>query len=111
MSENDPESIVDTPLYTKDEEYIGIIQDIDGKNGNSIIKGKLELRNFSVLGNMVVDSANINNQAILDMAQDDLFKKLLCCLKLEIHNDKLLTSLRTASSTEYSLDKSIILLF
>jgi PRC-barrel domain len=73
MSENDPESIVDTPVYTKDEEYIGIIQDIDGKNGNLIIKGKLELRKFSVPRTMVVDSANINNEVILDMTQDDLF--------------------------------------
>jgi len=73
MSENDPESIVDTPVYTKDEEYVGIIQDIDGKNGNLIIKGKLELRKFSVPRTMVVDSANINNQVILDMTQDDLF--------------------------------------
>jgi hypothetical protein len=73
MSENDPESIVDTPVYTKDKEYVGIIQDIDGKNGNLIIKGKLELRKFSVPRTMVVDSANINNQVILDMTQDDLF--------------------------------------
>jgi PRC-barrel domain len=73
MSENDPESIIDTPVYTKDEEYVGIIQDIDGKNGNLIIKGKLELRKFSVPRTMVVDSANINNQVILDMTQDDLF--------------------------------------
>jgi hypothetical protein len=73
MSENDPESIVDTPVYTKDKEYVGIIQDIDGKNGNLIIKGKLELRKFSVPRTMVVDSANINNEVILDMTQDDLF--------------------------------------
>jgi hypothetical protein len=73
MSENDPESIVDSPVYTKDEEYVGVVQDIDSKNDNLIIKGKLELRKFSIPRNMVVDSGNINNQVILDMTQDDLF--------------------------------------
>lgn len=74
MSEVDDSetSKINCPVYTKDEEYAGIVQDIDDEKGNIIIKGKLELRKYSIPRNMVVDSTINDNQVLLDMTQDDL---------------------------------------
>jgi sporulation protein YlmC with PRC-barrel domain len=60
MSDNiDTSAIIERPVYTKDEEYVGVVEDIDKEQqgiGNLIIRGNLDLRKYSSLANLLLAS-------------------------------------------------------
>ena len=71
MSNIDTAAIIERPVYTKDEEYIGVVEDIDKEQGtgNLIIRGSLDLKKFSVPQKFIVNF--YDGKLLLDMTRDD----------------------------------------
>jgi sporulation protein YlmC with PRC-barrel domain len=71
MSDIDTAAIIERPVYTKDEQYVGVVEDIDKEQeiGNLIIRGSLDLRRFSVPRKFIVNF--YNGKLLLDMTRDD----------------------------------------
>ena len=75
MSDNiDTSAIIERPVYTKDEEYVGVVEDIDKEEqqegtGNLIIRGNLDLRKYSIPRKFVVSFDD--EKLLLDMTRDD----------------------------------------
>jgi sporulation protein YlmC with PRC-barrel domain len=74
MSDNiDMTAIIERPAYTKDDQYVGVIQDIDKENedkiGNLIIRGNLDLRKYSIPRKFIVNF--YDGKVLLDMTRDD----------------------------------------
>jgi sporulation protein YlmC with PRC-barrel domain len=69
----DMAAIIERPVYTKDDQYVGVIQDVDKENedkiGNLIIRGNLDLRKYSIPRNFVVNF--YDGKVLLDMTRDD----------------------------------------
>jgi sporulation protein YlmC with PRC-barrel domain len=69
----DTTAIIERPVYTKDDQYVGVVQDIDKENedkiGNLIIRGNLDLRKYSIPRNFVVNF--YDGKVLLDMTRDD----------------------------------------
>jgi sporulation protein YlmC with PRC-barrel domain len=72
MSNIDTGAIIQRPVYTKDEEYIGVVEDIDKEQqqtGNLIIRGSLDLRKYSVPRKFIISF--YGGKVLLDMPRDD----------------------------------------
>jgi|GraSoiStandDraft_9_1057307.scaffolds.fasta_scaffold259853_1 sporulation protein YlmC with PRC-barrel domain len=73
MSDNiDTSAIIERPVYTKDEEYVGVVEDIDKEQqgtGNLIIRGDLDLRKYSIPRKFIVSFDD--EKLLLDMTRDD----------------------------------------
>ncbi len=69
----DTSAIIERPVYTKDDQYVGIIQDINkeeaDKIGNLIIRGNLDLRKYSVPRKFIVNF--YDGKVLLDITRDD----------------------------------------
>jgi sporulation protein YlmC with PRC-barrel domain len=69
----DTAALIERPVYTKDDQYVGVVEDIDKENedkiGNLIIKGNLDLRKYSVPRKFIVNF--YNGKLLLDMTRDD----------------------------------------
>ena len=72
MSDNiDTSAIIERPVYTKDEEYVGVVEDIDKEQqgaGNLIIRGNLDLRKYSIPRKFIVSFDD--EKLLLDMTRD-----------------------------------------
>jgi sporulation protein YlmC with PRC-barrel domain len=72
-SDIDIGAIIERPVYTKDDQYVGVVQDIDKENedriGNLIIRGNLDLRKYSVPRKFIVNF--YDGRVLLDMTRDD----------------------------------------
>ena len=72
-SDIDTTAIIERPVYTKDDQYVGVVQDIDKENedkiGNLIIRGNLDLRKYSIPRKFIVNF--YNGKVLLDMTRDD----------------------------------------
>jgi sporulation protein YlmC with PRC-barrel domain len=40
------QDLLDRPVYTKDDEYVGAVDDLDNENGNLIIRGRNDMRSY-----------------------------------------------------------------
>jgi sporulation protein YlmC with PRC-barrel domain len=71
MSDIDISAIIERPVYTKDEQYVGVVEDIDKEQGigNLIIRGSLDLKKFSVPQKFIVNF--YDGKLLLDMTRDD----------------------------------------
>ena len=73
MSDNiDTSAIIERPVYTKDEEYVGVVEDIDKEQqwtSNLIIRGNLDLRKYSIPRKFIVSFDD--EKLLLDMTRDD----------------------------------------
>jgi sporulation protein YlmC with PRC-barrel domain len=71
MSDIDTSAIIERPVYTKDEQYVGVVEDIDKEQGtgNLIIRGSLDLKKFSVPRKFIVNF--YDGKLLLDMTRDD----------------------------------------
>lgn len=69
----DTAAIIERPVYTKDDHYVGVVEDIDkedkDKIGNLIIRGNLDLRKYSVPRKFIVNFRE--GKLLLDMTRDD----------------------------------------
>jgi sporulation protein YlmC with PRC-barrel domain len=69
----DTSAIIERPVYTKDDQYVGVVQDIDkeeaDKIGNLIIRGNLDLRKYSVPRKFIVNF--YDGKVLLDITRDD----------------------------------------
>jgi sporulation protein YlmC with PRC-barrel domain len=72
MSDIDTAAIIELPVYTKNEEYIGVVDDIDMEEGNLIIRGSLDLRKYSVPRKFIISF--YNGKVLLDMTRDDFIQ-------------------------------------
>ena len=66
---DDTSAIIERPVYTKDEQYVGVVEDIDKEQGNLIIRGSLDLKKFSVPRKFIVNF--YDGKLLLDMTRDD----------------------------------------
>jgi sporulation protein YlmC with PRC-barrel domain len=71
MSDIDTSAIIERPVYTKDEQYVGVVEDIDKEQetGNLIIRGSLDLKKYSVPRKFIVNF--YDGKLLLDMTRDD----------------------------------------
>ena len=72
MSDNIDTSAIERAVYTKDEEYVGVVEDIDKEQqgaGNLIIRGNLDLRKYSIPRKFIVSFDD--EKLLLDMTRDD----------------------------------------
>jgi sporulation protein YlmC with PRC-barrel domain len=73
MSDNiDTSAIIERAVYTKDEEYVGVVEDIDKEQqgaGNLIIRGNLDSRKYSIPRKFIVSFDD--EKLLLDMTRDD----------------------------------------
>ncbi len=46
MSSSADQDLLERPVYTKDEDYIGVVEDIDNENGKVVIRGRNEMRTY-----------------------------------------------------------------
>ena len=71
MSDIDISAIIERPVYTKNEQYVGVVEDIDKEQGigNLIIRGSLDLKKFSVPQKFIVNF--YDGKLLLDMTRDD----------------------------------------
>jgi sporulation protein YlmC with PRC-barrel domain len=72
MSNNiDTSSIIERPVYTKDESYVGVVDSIDKTQemDNLIIRGKMDLRKYSIPRKFIVSF--YDGRLLLDMTIGD----------------------------------------
>jgi hypothetical protein len=78
MSDSELPGIILTgmPVCTKeDEDYVvGVVESVEGKSGNLIIRGNLDLRKYSVPIDAVVNLDQIGDRLVLDMTRDDFIE-------------------------------------
>jgi hypothetical protein len=48
MSSPADQDLLEIPVYTKDEDYVGVVEDIDNENGKVVIRDRNEMRTYSV---------------------------------------------------------------
>jgi sporulation protein YlmC with PRC-barrel domain len=77
MSDIDTSAIIERPVYTKDEQYVGVVEDIDKEQGtgNLIIRGSLDLKKFSVPQKFIVNF--YDGKLLLDMTRDDFIDYII----------------------------------
>ncbi len=66
------QDLLERPVYTKDDEYVGAVEDLDNENGKLIIRGRNEMRSYSVPASFMVNADN--GKVLLDMARDDFIE-------------------------------------
>ncbi len=69
----DTAAIIERPVYTKDDHYVGVVEDIDKENedkiGNLVIRGNLDLKKYSIPRKFIVNF--YDGKLLLDMTRDD----------------------------------------
>jgi sporulation protein YlmC with PRC-barrel domain len=66
------QDLIERPVYTKDEDYVGVVEDIDNENGKVVVRGRYEMRTYSVPKSFVINTDN--GKVLLDMARDDFIE-------------------------------------
>ena len=63
-------------VYTKENEdhAVGVVEDIESKTGNLIIRSNLDLRKYSILRNSIVNIDQNTNKLVIDMTRDDFIE-------------------------------------
>jgi hypothetical protein len=64
--------LFERPVHTKDDDYVGVVEDIDNENGKIVVKGRNDLRTYSVPVSFIVNTDN--DKVLLDMARDDFIE-------------------------------------
>lgn len=75
MSNNiDTSAIIERPVLTKDESYVGVVESIDKAQDmvNLIIRGKMGLRKYSIPSKFIVSF--YDGRLLLDMSRDDFIQ-------------------------------------
>jgi sporulation protein YlmC with PRC-barrel domain len=72
MSSPVDQDLLERPIYTKDEDYIGVVEDIDNENGKVVIRDRNEMRTYSVPKSFVINTDN--GKVLPDMARDDFIE-------------------------------------
>ena len=72
MSSPADQDLLERPVYTKDEDYVGVVEDIDNENGKVVIRDRNEMRTYSVPKSFVINTDN--GKVLLDMARDDFLE-------------------------------------
>jgi hypothetical protein len=75
MSDIDTAAIIERPVYTKDEQYIGVVEGIDREQqetGNLIIRSSLDLRKYSIPRKFIVNF--YHGKILLDITRDDFIQ-------------------------------------
>jgi hypothetical protein len=67
-----PYETLEKPVYTKDEDYVGVVKDIENESRKIIISGRFDLRTYAVPASSIVSFDN--GKLLLDMARDDFIK-------------------------------------
>lgn len=70
----DTSAIIERPVLTKDESYVGVVESIDKAQdrGNLIIRGKMGLRKYSIPSKFIVSF--YDGRLLLDMSRDDFIQ-------------------------------------
>jgi sporulation protein YlmC with PRC-barrel domain len=66
------QDLLERPVYTKDDEYVGVIEDLDNENGKLVVKGRNDMRTYSVPASFMVNSDD--GKVLLDMVRDDFIE-------------------------------------
>ena len=66
------QDLLERPVYTKDDEYVGAVEDLDNENGKLIIRGRNDMRSYSIPASSMVNADN--GRVLLDMARDDFIE-------------------------------------
>jgi hypothetical protein len=66
------QDLLERPVYTKDEDYVGVVEDMDNENGKLVVRGRNEMRTYSVPLSFIVNTDN--GKVLLDMARDDFIE-------------------------------------
>ncbi|MDQ3968076.1 MAG: hypothetical protein M3275_06740 [Thermoproteota archaeon] len=63
------QDLLERPVQTKDDDYVGVVEDIDNENRKLLVRGRNDMRTYSVPISFVVNTDN--GKVLLDMARDD----------------------------------------
>jgi hypothetical protein len=66
------QDLLERPVYTKIDEYVGVIEDLDNENGNLVVKGRNDMRTYSVPASFMVNWDD--GIVLLDMVRDDFIE-------------------------------------
>ena len=66
------QDLLERPVYTKDDDYVGVIEDLDNENSKLVVRGRNEMRTYSVPVSFLVNSDN--GRVLLDMGRDDFIE-------------------------------------
>jgi hypothetical protein len=66
------QDLLERPVYTKDDEYVGAVEDLDIENGKIIIRGRNDMRSYSVPASFMVNADD--GKVLLDMVRDDFIE-------------------------------------
>lgn len=66
------QDLLERPVYTKDDEYVGVIEDLDNENGKLVVKGRNDMRTYSVPASFMVNWDD--GKVLLDMVRDDFIE-------------------------------------
>jgi hypothetical protein len=66
------QDLLERPVHTKDDDYVGVVEDIDNENGKLVVRDRNDMRRYSVPVSFVVNTDN--GRVLLDMARDDFIE-------------------------------------
>ena len=66
------QDLLERPVQTKDDDYVGVVEDIDNENRKLLVRGRNDMRTYSVPISLVVNADN--GKVLLDMARDDFIE-------------------------------------
>lgn len=66
------QELLERPVHTKDDDYAGVVKDIDNENIKIIIMGRNDLRTYSTPMSFIIDFDN--GKVLLNMARDDFME-------------------------------------
>jgi hypothetical protein len=66
------QDLLERPVHTKDDDYVGVVEDIDNENGKLVVRGRNDMRTYSVPMSFVINTDN--GKVLLDMARDDFIE-------------------------------------
>jgi hypothetical protein len=64
--------LLERPVRTKDDEYVGVVKDIDNENGKLVVRGRNDTRTYSVPMSFAINTDN--GKVLLDMPRDDFIE-------------------------------------
>jgi hypothetical protein len=66
------QDLLERPVHTKDDEYVGVVEDIDNEKGKLVVRGRNDMRTYSVPMSFVIKTQD--GKVLLDMARDDFIE-------------------------------------
>jgi hypothetical protein len=66
------QDLVEKPVHTKDDEYVGVVEDIDNEKAKLVVRGRNDMRTYSVPISFVIKTDD--GKVLLDMARDDFIE-------------------------------------